>query len=38
MRVDRYAPEDVFAHVPELADQTDPVLVTLDRLLEDDRL
>jgi IS5 family transposase len=33
-----YPPEDVFARVPELADQTAPVLVQLDRLLEDDRL
>ena len=38
MLVDRYAPEDVFARVPELADQTDPVLVQLDRLVEDDSL
>ena len=36
--VDRYAPEDVFARVPELAGQTDPVLVQLDRLLDDDEL
>ena len=36
MLVDRYPPEDVFARVPELADQTDPVLVQLDRLLDDD--
>ena len=38
MLVNRYPPEDVFARVPELADQTDPVLVQLDRLLDDDRL
>jgi IS5 family transposase len=38
MRVDRYPPEDVFARVPELADQTDPVLVQLDHLLDDDPL
>jgi IS5 family transposase len=38
MLIDRYAPEDVFARVPELAEQTDPVLVQLDRLLEDDAL
>jgi IS5 family transposase len=38
MLVDRYAPEDVFARVPELASQTDPVLVQLDRLLDDDNL
>jgi transposase, IS5 family len=38
MLVDRYEPEDVFARVPELAEQTDPVLVQLDRLLEDEVL
>jgi transposase, IS5 family len=38
MLIDRYPPEDVFARVPELADQTDPVLVELDRLLEDDQV
>jgi IS5 family transposase len=38
MLIDRYPPEDGFARVPELADQTDPVLMQLDRLLEDDRL
>lgn len=38
MLVDRYDQEDVFARVPELAEQTDPVLVELDRLLEDDAL
>lgn len=38
MLVDRYPPEDVFARVPELADQTDPVLVQLDHLLDDDIL
>jgi IS5 family transposase len=38
MLIDRYEPEDVFARVPELAEQTDPVLVQLDRLLDDDRL
>src|SRR5262245_48198458 len=38
MLIDRYEPEDVFARVPELAEQTDPVLVQLDRLLEDDQL
>jgi transposase, IS5 family len=38
MLVDRYPYEDVFARVPELAQQTDPVLQQLDRLLEDDRL
>ncbi len=38
MLVDRYPTEDVFARVPELADQTDPVLIQLDHLLDDDRL
>jgi transposase, IS5 family len=38
MLIDRYAPEDVFARVPELAGQTDPVLKQLDVLLEDDQL
>lgn len=38
MLIDRYPPEDVFARVPELANQADPVLMQLDRLLEDDRL
>lgn len=38
MLVDRYPAEDVFARVPEVAAQTDPVLKTLDRLLEDDQL
>jgi IS5 family transposase len=37
MLIDRYEPEDVFARVPELAEQTDPVLVELDRLLDDDQ-
>jgi IS5 family transposase len=36
MLIDRYPYEDVFARVPELAGQTDPVLQQLDRLLEDD--
>jgi IS5 family transposase len=35
MLVDRYPPEDVVARVPEVADQTDPVLVQLDHLLDD---
>jgi hypothetical protein len=35
---DQYVPEDVFARVPELAGQTDPVLKQLDRVLEDDGL
>lgn len=38
MLIDRYVPENVFARVPELADQTDPVLVELDHLLDDDML
>ncbi|MGH3266713.1 MAG: transposase, partial [Trebonia sp.] len=38
MLIDRYDPEDVFARVPELAGQSDPVLRQLDRLLEDDAL
>jgi transposase, IS5 family len=38
MLIDRYESEDVFARVPELAEQTDPVLVELDRLLDDDQL
>ena len=36
--MDRYQAEDVFARVPEVAAQTDPVLKALDRLLEDDLL
>ena len=38
MLVDSYAEEDVFARVPEVAAQTDPVLRHLDRLLDDDLL
>jgi transposase, IS5 family len=38
MLIDRYPVEDVFARVPEVAAQTDPVLNTLDALLEDDQL
>ena len=38
MLVDRYQPEDVFARVPEVAQQTDPVLKQLDQLLEDDAI
>lgn len=38
MLIDRYPPEDVFARVPELAEQTDPVLVLLDGVLDDDQL
>lgn len=36
--IDRYPAEDVFARVPGLAGQTDPVLRQLDRLLEDEPL
>jgi transposase, IS5 family len=38
MLIDTYQPEDVFARVPELATQIDPVLQALDGLLEDDDL
>ena len=38
MLIDRYPPEDVFARLPELANQTDPVLIELDHLLDDDSL
>jgi hypothetical protein len=38
MLIDRYDPEDVFAQVPEVAAQADPVLKQLDILLEDDQL
>lgn len=38
MLIDCYAPEDVFAPVPELARQTDPELKALDVLLDDDQL
>lgn len=38
MLIDRYAPVDVFAPVPELAGQTDPELKALDVLLDDDQL
>ncbi len=38
MLIDRYEPEDVFGRVPELAELTDPVLVQLDRLLDDEAL
>lgn len=37
MLIDRYPSEDVFARVPEVAAQTDPVLKHLDKLLDDDR-
>lgn len=38
MLIDRYAEEDVFARVPQVAAQTDPVLKGLDVLLDDDLL
>jgi IS5 family transposase len=38
MLVDCYAREDVFAQVPELAEEIDPVLKKLDGLLDDDEL
>ncbi|GHO62112.1 transposase [Ktedonobacter sp. SOSP1-52] len=38
MLIDRYQPEDVFARVPELAAQIDPVLQQLDGLLDDDEM
>lgn len=38
MLIDAYPKEDVFARVPEVAAQTDPVLKQLDVLLEDDEL
>jgi hypothetical protein len=38
MLSDQHGPEDVFARVPELADQIDLALVALDRPLEGDTL
>jgi len=38
MLIDTHQPEDVFARVPELAAQIDPILQALDGLLEDDDL
>src|SRR5258708_26298992 len=38
MLVDSYEPEDVFARVPEVDEETDPVPKALDQLLEDDLL
>jgi IS5 family transposase len=38
MLIDCYPYEDIFARVPELAHQIDPVLQQLDRLLDDDQL
>lgn len=36
MLIDRYPHEDVCARVPELAEQSNPILMQIDRLLEDD--
>jgi len=38
MLIDKHPSEDVFARVPEVAAQTDPVLKQLDTLLDDDKL
>src|SRR5713226_4530560 len=38
MLIDRHPSENVFARVPEVAAQTDPVLKQLDVLLDDDKL
>src|SRR3989441_843018 len=38
MLIDKHPSEDVFARVPEVAAQTDPVLKQLDKLLDDDKL
>jgi len=38
MLIDKHPAEDVFARVPEVAAQTDPVLKQLDVLLDDDQL
>jgi hypothetical protein len=38
MIVDRYAPGDLFAPVPQLMDEFEPELRELDRLLDDDHL
>lgn len=38
MLIDQYAREDVFAQVPELATEIDPVLRRLDTLFDDDEL
>src|SRR5689334_7808398 len=35
---DRYDPVDIFARVPQLSHQIDPVLAQLDTLLDDDTL
>lgn len=37
-RISRYPSADVFARVSELANQTDPVLLQLDQVLNDDPL
>jgi IS5 family transposase len=36
MLIDRYTREDILAQVPDTARHTDPVLVQIDRLLDDD--
>jgi len=38
MLVDHCIPEEVCARVPDVAEQTNPILKELDRLLEDDQL
>jgi hypothetical protein len=38
MLIDRYMREDVFAQVPELAAEIDPILKKLDALLDDDHV
>ncbi len=38
MLVDRYRREDIFVRVPQMTARIDPVLVELDRLLDDDEL
>jgi len=38
MLIDRYPTEDIFARVPKMTQRIDPVLLRLDRLLEDDQI
>ena len=38
MLMDRYRSEDIFVRAPQMAARIDPVLVELDRLLDDDEL
>lgn len=38
MLIDRYPTEDIFARVPKMTQRIDPVLLQLDRLLEDDEI